>query len=935
MEKIKHLSAPLPKATKKKPEKATGHFLPNHIFSPIWLLFTWTLPMLIQLGWYWYGAISGDGRIETEFMVPCILNLCASLMAFAYLRKTQDPSQPKPWLVLMAYQCFFFSFLIVSGGLDNSPMEGTHDIQELFSTPYCMSLVPALHIVLAAAAIRFGEGNFLNYFWPCFGLSLAGGFISFFAIKGISYDLSYGGVIPAMAATGCFFVIVARTQLILGKKVNPIARKAMSTLALPLGGMMLNNGMEFPVDLQSPWMYGLIIFTGAILVSPTPERKAARSILFALRCLAFPFSLYFFLVFLPVLPLAPFLIAAFGTGFLVLSPLAMFCIHLHLLREGTKQWDSQGGWRKVGLMAACVTFLPGVLVAKSLVESHYFLRAMNHVHVPDLERKQGVYISNLPLTQHAVRKYSDDSFADLPYLDSFEWWKNVHRHRLRDQKVNDALHAFTGRAKPFRDWHNRSSSLDRRVGMKVAGIEQYSDGKDPKVLRSRVALELTNISHERNEYVAWLDLPEGVFVTGYWLDVLGTEVAGRIFEAKVAQSEYQGINPYCGDPGFLSYVSPTRLALRVSPFLKEETRKTWIEFLHPAGSQPVIQIGKERIGLIGKGVGEGIHVTQTDFGTWVYLAGPRIKSLPKVTREPYLHIDIDSSKDSEDTYLTLGRKLVRMVGDDPKASTFALSFSNFQTLQVPGLRPIQELEEAGELEANVKKNGGYLLNHAKAHALYRYRDEFLDSGNLGTALKYPIFSSYQSTRVPCNIDLQTTELERAWVPEANGAKKVTLLKMGGHIRPAVVPGIEDAGVAIQFPSMDKEMPLEVFDPSSGSWKELSAPVIYPEDSPYAEAASLMLLATQSARNPAHYFANRKKITKRSKSLNVLTRGTAFLVLDEEDRWARAETQERETLETHPAMEPYGYSKDWLGSGKTSEEALLEPLPTEPNLIDRY
>ena len=95
-------------------------------------------------------------------------------------------------------------------------------------------------------------------------------------------------------------------------------------LVLPIGGLILNRSIEFPVDFQAWEVYALTAANTAILLFASWRHASHPRLSFCLLCATFPFSLYFFLVFLPYTPLSILAVLAMGAGFLVLSPICLF-----------------------------------------------------------------------------------------------------------------------------------------------------------------------------------------------------------------------------------------------------------------------------------------------------------------------------------------------------------------------------------------------------------------------------------------------------------------------------------------------------------------------------------------------------------------------------------------------------------------------------------
>ena len=95
---------------------------------------------------------------------------------------------------------------------------------------------------------------------------------------------------------------------------------------------------------------------------------------------------------------------------------------------------------------------------------------------------------------------------------------------------------------------------------------------DEKAWRSWVHLTLHNAGVPLAEYLTEFELPEGCYISNYYLDVNGERKHGLLADKRAAEWIYRQITTIKRDPGLLRYVGNDRLELRVFPFVKR-TRK--------------------------------------------------------------------------------------------------------------------------------------------------------------------------------------------------------------------------------------------------------------------------------------------------------------------------------------------------------------------------
>lgn len=164
---------------------------------------------------------------------------------------------------------------------------------------------------------------------------------------------------------------------------GPTARAVLTfivALAAPIGGLLLNRSISFPADFQSPVIYGLTILNGIALLLPALRQPQWNLALWLLRCALFPFTLYFFIVFLPFLPGAiPAMLYA-GAGFLILAPTALFVIHAKTLMAGLQDLAVR---KRASTGFAAALIIPGAMALQMGIDRVTLHQAVNHLLTPD------------------------------------------------------------------------------------------------------------------------------------------------------------------------------------------------------------------------------------------------------------------------------------------------------------------------------------------------------------------------------------------------------------------------------------------------------------------------------------------------------------------------------------------------------------------------
>ena len=96
--------------------------------------------------------------------------------------------------------------------------------------------------------------------------------------------------------------LIASRFVIKNERLKRIVTALVFGLALPWGGLALNLRVPFPADFANPWPWVLsAVTTLAMIVETKPSRGGL--VLWFLKLAMAPFVLYFFLLFVPFLPL--------------------------------------------------------------------------------------------------------------------------------------------------------------------------------------------------------------------------------------------------------------------------------------------------------------------------------------------------------------------------------------------------------------------------------------------------------------------------------------------------------------------------------------------------------------------------------------------------------------------------------------------------------
>lgn len=154
------------------------------------------------------------------------------------------------------------------------------------------------------------------------------------------------------------FFLIKAIYLLINKgrgilKKYQLVWKIPFTLILPLIGLYINNTNNVFGDFSSIWFYILTVITGILILLPDLKNELYRGLLFVARIITLSYSTYLMVVFLPYLPFSVLAIIAFGSGFLMLSPLALFLVHIDTILKDINYLKNKVSKRFIYLSIIC------------------------------------------------------------------------------------------------------------------------------------------------------------------------------------------------------------------------------------------------------------------------------------------------------------------------------------------------------------------------------------------------------------------------------------------------------------------------------------------------------------------------------------------------------------------------------------------------------
>jgi hypothetical protein len=439
--------------------------------------------------------------------------------------------------------------------------------------------------------------------------------------------------------------------------------KLLITLVLPLLGLCVNAGLVMNGlgtheegifgNFNSPWFYGLALLNGVLLCLPRPAQPGWRLALLAARSVLLGYTFYFFLVFLPWLPLSLLAVIAIGTGFLMLTPLLLLVVHLRILADDVVALRAHfAGWVPRAALVGGAAVLPLLLTADYYHDRRVLHAALAYVYTPNYTQPYDLDAASLARTLAVVRQHKDNN-RDLfmgtqqPYLSAYFNWLVLDNLMLSDSKLATLEHVFVKPAvsPPARaSFVNNVPVPNSPVLRKLTSRSTYDANQQAWV--SWVDLEVDNPSQAQvpGEYRTTFALPAGCWVGDYYLDIEGRREPGILAEQKAADWVYTQIVHQNDrrDPGLLTYTGPDQVRLQVYPVLGGASRRTGVQLLH---KEPItLSIDGQTVALgQAESTPPSAAPVATPGGAVVYLSAAAKQQLPLVQRRPYYHFLLDAS----------------------------------------------------------------------------------------------------------------------------------------------------------------------------------------------------------------------------------------------------------------------------------------------------
>lgn len=470
-------------------------------------------------------------------------------------------------------------------------------------------------------------------------------------------------IIPILFANLCvifmffflrfFYILVRRRNINLE---DSIIAKTIFTFLFPFIGLTLNAAMgNIFGDFTNIWFFVIAFMTGIVIIIPASDKPTIRLILLLIKSITYCYTIYFCLVFMPLIPLALVGIIIMGLGLLMLTPLILFIYHTNDLIKDTRFIKKHyKGWKVNLAIIASLLVIPIGITLSYKSDKVELTKMMDYIYSPNLANNDPININSISKTLEATKPHSRTGFLyqSTPFLSSYFKWivmDNLNISNNRRKTIEDIIDE--GYYYPKSEKTTRQNDpLARESTAELKNIEchsRYDSINNIWISQVDIILENPSAKSWNVEYSTQFELPVGCWISNYYLYVGDRKEMGILAEKKAATWIFKQIRDYRQDPGLLRYIGGNTIDFRVFPFSTKEIRQTGIEFTH---KEPITLEFDGRTILLGNNGTNNLISDISKSEDVIYLSAQDKEKLETVVRKPYYHFIIDTSADRSHPY---------------------------------------------------------------------------------------------------------------------------------------------------------------------------------------------------------------------------------------------------------------------------------------------
>lgn len=649
----------------------------RHLYRPWLLLLTVTLPQMLIMMMLWrvFGIIRPDltsNMLQSWMLATGFLSLaCLSSFIYAlYCSIKKKPIDPKAAIALLSVYLIFI-YLIFTGystlipstiptwtllGMNPGWTILTLTMPVLSHSLLLISLWSIEKFNLKNGLKDLGIAILFPFGWYIFTLIIS----AFIHISPPGFEQILPILIVLSIVSFFFFMIRGFVLILKDRKLVGQMIIGPVCFACSLAGLGLNLTMGNIFGNFNQWpFYVLAVATGILVCIPPLKNKKMRLALYAGKAFCLSYTLYFFMVFLPYLPLSILLIIVMGGGILMLTPLVLTILHVTLLADDfhfLKAHYHKGILLAI-LIFGCVS-LPSAYTIAVIQDKGTLDTALKYTFQRTYEETDNKNlnfsaikrsIDNIKEQKKSQRSGTDIFLnASTPILSAFYNSVVLNNYSLSDDKIHQIETSLLGEKQAVQS--NQPLELaPENIDIITQSLKTQTryDSKE-SVYKTWVDLTLKNNSFGQNEYRTLFKLPEGSVITNYYLYVGNEKKYGLIADKRAANWVYQQAKNIKRDPGLLTEVGGNFIEFKIFPFEPSQVRQSGFEITH----KTPITLNFDHQDLVLKVNESGTSNDSTlkpitlSSGV-VFLSKAFKETLPTTTRNAQVYMLLDYSKGNE------------------------------------------------------------------------------------------------------------------------------------------------------------------------------------------------------------------------------------------------------------------------------------------------
>ncbi|MTI57079.1 MSEP-CTERM sorting domain-containing protein [Geosporobacter ferrireducens] len=646
------------------------------LYNPFFILFTVTLPQLLMMGifarifWFLHTEFTERQVFHWTVFGSLLGIVCLGFTLYGILRWKQK----KELQTYVAYGIFvfYFCFLIAYFFIYTEMIPAAIPSYMLMGiTPGITTLtltMPALAhgalLIIENTVEHYQMQSILKPFFfmiamPLFWYLLMN-LLSMGSLSGM-HAFEYMFPVVFVISSAAFLLLFVTILYIALKRKSNLWNQYIGALVFlgSLMGLTLNQSLGNLFGDFSHFGFYLcnMAATGVLMIPPVTKAKTRLFIFMAKGCLLW-YSLYFFMVFLPYIPLSLMGIIVFGLGILLLVPIVLLFLHMQSL------WTDYGYLqqfynkrRLIAIFVLQLLVIPTIIGITVRQDQKNLNQALQYTYQRGYQEEKMPSV-NRPGIRRALQTIKHTNGMDsgrnnfftgrtsTPYLTSLYHYYVLDNLSISSDKVRRLEEIFFGEYSGGKVLGRTEANTSTDVRINEIKSETLYD-PEQQVYRSWVNFELENTLDQLSEFYSIFTIPEGAYISNYYLYVEGEKKYGMIADKRAANWIYEQNKIRNRDPGVLTYLSGNEIEFKIFPFLGNEVRKTGFEILHRAPIE--LRLGSERLSLqsAASATYAGKPGDRTLHPQIQYLTKEMKAELPRMIRKPKYYFLLDYSKGNE------------------------------------------------------------------------------------------------------------------------------------------------------------------------------------------------------------------------------------------------------------------------------------------------